>query len=189
LPVHDADEVRARALAAGATGDREPYDGYGTRNAWIVDPFGHRWGLNSPLHTARFRYRLGDVGYVSLWVPDAARAARFYAPVLGWEVAGGQVVGVTPATGLWSTDEGPDVFCCYAVDDVAAPVERVRDAGGHAEQPATRPFGSVADCTDDQGNRFAVYEQPGDARGERPPENGARDGDLSYLTLEVIDSA
>jgi uncharacterized glyoxalase superfamily protein PhnB len=49
LPVYDADEVRTRALAAGATGDRPPYDGYGTRNAWIVDPFGHRWGLHSPL--------------------------------------------------------------------------------------------------------------------------------------------
>lgn len=49
LPVHDVDVVRARALAAGARGDREPYDDYGQRNAWIVDPFGHRWGLHSPL--------------------------------------------------------------------------------------------------------------------------------------------
>jgi uncharacterized glyoxalase superfamily protein PhnB len=48
LHVHDADEVRARALAAGASGEREPSDDYGTRNAWIVDPFGHRWGLRSP---------------------------------------------------------------------------------------------------------------------------------------------
>ncbi|MGI8868257.1 MAG: VOC family protein [Mycobacteriales bacterium] len=49
LPVDDADEVRRRAMAAGATGDRAPYDGYGSRNAWIDDPFGHRWGLHSPL--------------------------------------------------------------------------------------------------------------------------------------------
>jgi uncharacterized glyoxalase superfamily protein PhnB len=49
LQVDDADEVRSRALAAGANGDREPYDAYGSRNAWIVDPFGHRWGLLSPL--------------------------------------------------------------------------------------------------------------------------------------------
>jgi uncharacterized glyoxalase superfamily protein PhnB len=53
LPVADADAVRARALAAGATGDRLPYDAYGTRNAWIVDPFGHRWGLQSPLPAGR----------------------------------------------------------------------------------------------------------------------------------------
>jgi uncharacterized glyoxalase superfamily protein PhnB len=49
LRVDDADEVRRRAMAAGASGDREPYDAYGSRNAWIVDPFGHRWGLSSPL--------------------------------------------------------------------------------------------------------------------------------------------
>ena len=49
LPVDDADEVRGRAMAAGASGDRPPSDVHGTRNAWIVDPFGHRWGLNSPL--------------------------------------------------------------------------------------------------------------------------------------------
>jgi uncharacterized glyoxalase superfamily protein PhnB len=49
LRVDDADEVRARAMTAGATGDRPPSDGYGSRNAWIVDPFGHRWGLHSPL--------------------------------------------------------------------------------------------------------------------------------------------
>jgi len=49
LAVDDTDRVRDRAMAAGATGDRPPYDAYGHRNAWIVDPFGHRWGLSSPL--------------------------------------------------------------------------------------------------------------------------------------------
>lgn len=38
----------AAALGAGAHTAREPYDGYRQRNAWMVDPFGHRWGLNSP---------------------------------------------------------------------------------------------------------------------------------------------
>lgn len=50
LPVADADATLAAALAAGAHTDREPYDGYGRRNAWLVDPFGHRWGLSSPIH-------------------------------------------------------------------------------------------------------------------------------------------
>lgn len=50
LPVADADATLAAALAAGATTDREPYDGYGRRNAWLVDPFGHRWGVHSPIH-------------------------------------------------------------------------------------------------------------------------------------------
>jgi len=49
LPVADADATLAAALAAGAHTDREPYDGYGQHNAWLVDPLGHRWGLNSPI--------------------------------------------------------------------------------------------------------------------------------------------
>ena len=49
LPVADADATLAVALAAGAHSNRDPYDAYGRRNAWLVDPFGHRWGLNSPI--------------------------------------------------------------------------------------------------------------------------------------------
>jgi uncharacterized glyoxalase superfamily protein PhnB len=49
LPVADADATLAAALDAGASTDRVPYDAYGQRNAWLVDPFGHRWGLNSPI--------------------------------------------------------------------------------------------------------------------------------------------
>lgn len=195
LPVDDADAVRSRAMAAGASGDREPYDAYGTRNAWIVDPFGHRWGLNSPL-TAPVEppasYRTGDVGYVSLWEPDVTRAADFYNAVLGWNIArehGNQVAAVVPATGLFGTSEGPNLFCCYAVDDVRAAADRVRAAGGAAGEPSLESYGLLTDCTDNQGTRFAIYEEPADHDGVRPPPNGRRQGDVSYLTLEVVDSA
>lgn len=192
LAVDDADAVRSRALSSGASGDREPYDAYGTRNAWIVDPFGHRWGLNSPVpapSTPQFRH--GDVAYVSLNVPDPERAAAFYTDVLGWEVtddSGRQrVAGATPHTGLFGAPGRPNLFCCYAVDDVVAAVQRVRDAGGRVGEPTREPHGLVADCTDDQGAAFAVWEiEDGVAR---PPANGRRSGDLSYLTLEVVDSA
>jgi predicted enzyme related to lactoylglutathione lyase len=190
LPVDDADEVRRRAMAAGAAGDREPYDGYGQRNAWIVDPFGHRWGLNSPLrapHATPSGYRHGDVGYVSLRVPDVDDAVTFYADVLGWTVTGGQVDGATPATGFFGAAGRPNLFCCYAVDDVPAAVERIQAAGGTASEPHREPYGLVADCTDDQGTDFAVWEIEGGAG--RPPANGRRSGDLAYLTLEVVDSS
>lgn len=49
LPVDDADAVLARAVREGATADdRGVYEGYGSRNGWFVDPFGHRWGISSP---------------------------------------------------------------------------------------------------------------------------------------------
>lgn len=193
LAVDDADATRARAVAAGATGDREAYDGYGHRNAWIVDPFGHRWGLNSPLATASAgrAYRHGDVGYVSLWTPDAARATDFYADVLGWTVSrehGNQVIGATPATGLLTATTGPNLFCCFAVDDVPAAIDAVRAAGGDASEPRSESYGVVADCTDDQGTPFAIYQEPGGHAGQRPPPGSVRHGDLSYLVLEVVDS-
>lgn len=192
LPVDDADAVRDRAIDAGASGDRPPYDGYGERMAWIVDPFGHRWGLHSPLPVTEPAYRSGDVGYVSLWVPEQDRAARFYRAVLGWDVSPGHrqhVSGQLPAIGMWSTAEGPTLYCCYAVDDVHAAVERVRAAGGTAGDPVDEPFGTVAECVDDQDTQFAVYQAPSGQAGVRPPQNGRRHGDLGYLTLEVVDSA
>ena len=49
LTVPDVDATLAEAVREGATpDDRGVYEGYGSRNAWFVDPFGHRWGISSP---------------------------------------------------------------------------------------------------------------------------------------------
>ncbi|NKY40799.1 VOC family protein [Cellulomonas septica] len=49
LEVDDVDVVYARAVAAGATADREPVDQGDERRGWLVDPFGHRWAIHSPV--------------------------------------------------------------------------------------------------------------------------------------------
>ena len=50
LQVDDVDAVYARAVGAGATGEREPSDQFhGNRNAVIRDPFGHRWMVSTPV--------------------------------------------------------------------------------------------------------------------------------------------
>lgn len=49
LGVDDVDATYAAAVAAGATPDREPSDQGAERRGWIVDPFGHRWALESPV--------------------------------------------------------------------------------------------------------------------------------------------
>jgi uncharacterized glyoxalase superfamily protein PhnB len=51
LAVDDTDAVLARLEASGGRRDREPEDARGERNAWVIDPFGHRWLLHSPLPT------------------------------------------------------------------------------------------------------------------------------------------
>ena len=110
-----------------------------------------------------------------------------------------QVPAATPPQGLWGGQPRATLFCSYVVDDATAAVARVRAAGGQAGDPVQRPYGLVADCTDDQGTRFAVHQYP--AAG--PPGAGAagtagaaaagpaaapRDGDLAYVTFEVVDS-
>ena len=141
--------------------------------------------------------RQGDIGYASLQVPDAGRAAAFYAAVFGWEYEPShnprarQVPGATPPQGLWGGQPRTTLFCSYVVDDAVAAAARVRAAGGRAGDPVRRPYGLVADCTDNQGTRFAVHQypaagQPGAAAAG--PAAAPRDGDLAYITFEVADS-
>ena len=50
-PVPDVDATFAVAVREGATADhRGVHDSNGERAAWFIDPFGHRWGIRSPLH-------------------------------------------------------------------------------------------------------------------------------------------
>lgn len=50
LTVADVDELFARAVATGATPQREPEDQpHGARHGTLVDPYGHRWMLSQPI--------------------------------------------------------------------------------------------------------------------------------------------
>src|SRR6202011_4754474 len=66
---------------------------------------------------------------------------------------------------------------------------RVRAAGGAATEPRQEPYGLLAECVDDQGSRFAVFEPPGGVAAAPGPPNGTRPGDLAYVTMEVVDAA
>jgi uncharacterized glyoxalase superfamily protein PhnB len=195
LEVADVDAALGRAVATGAHLERPAADYDYGRNGVIRDPFGHRWLISAPAPQPGIRH--GDIGYVSLWVPDVERAAAFYSTVLGWRYApaGGRqsrrVEGLTLPHGLWAADiEPPTLFCCYAVDDVTAAASRVAAAGGSAEAPTAQPYGLVADCTDNQGTPFALYQPPeGVGTSSAASRTGERQGDLAYVTMEVVDSA
>jgi predicted enzyme related to lactoylglutathione lyase len=190
LRVPDVADTVRRAVDAGGTLPRPMYDGYGSRNATIVDPFGHRWLLHTPLDTLPATDRQGDIGYAWLTVPDPDAAADFYAAVLGWQYqpghapGGRDVVGQSMPLGIGRGE--PGWHLSWAVDDVAAAVARVRAAGGTAGDPEDRPYGTAADCADDQGTVFALHRAGGQAR---VPENGERAGDLAYVTVHTPDSA
>lgn len=188
LEVPDTDATLERARMLGAQVQREPYENYGSRNAAIIDPSGHRWMLSGPVTGAAVTIQHGDVGYVSVWAPDAARAAAFYGHVLGWtyDPATGQVTNTRQPIGIFSVAGAGNLFCCYAVTDLDGARQAILTGGGQPGQTQEFDFGTVLDATDPAGTPFAVFlPTPGTPR---PELNGAGPGELSYLTYEVPDS-
>jgi uncharacterized glyoxalase superfamily protein PhnB len=189
LHVADTDATLERARARNAVVQREPYENYGARSATIIDPFGHRWMLSGPVTGAPLQIQHGDVGYVSVWTPDADRAAAFYGHVLGWSYDPDthQVTNTTERIDLYSVPGPPTLFCCYAVADLDGARQAIVDGGGTVDQLEDFDFGTVSGATDAQGTSFAVYQpKPGQPR---PALNGIGPGELSYITYEVPDSA
>jgi uncharacterized glyoxalase superfamily protein PhnB len=163
LEVDDVDGTTERARRGGAAVEREPADQPYGRSAVIVDPFGHRWTLLRPPARAT-RLRQGDIANVTMAAPDAQRTATFYEAVL-------QVPFSSDHPGAWRTEATspplsifpsqaaqPEVQLSYRVDDIAAAVERVRAAGGRADEPTRRRFGLSTECVDDQGMTFRLWQ-------------------------------
>jgi predicted enzyme related to lactoylglutathione lyase len=187
LPVADTDVTLQRARDLGATVLREVQENHGSRGATILDPSGHRWMLSGPLTGASLQIQHGDVGYVSINTPDAARARAFYAHVLGWSFDGHNVTGTGLSMGIFETPGPSTLFCCYAVDDLDAAREAIAAGGGTVGEPQQREFGTVLDAVDPSGTPFAVYRDT--AGTPRPALNGTGPGELSYITYFAADSA
>jgi uncharacterized glyoxalase superfamily protein PhnB len=166
LEVDDVDGTTERARRSGATVEREPADQPYGRGSVIVDPFGHRWMLLRP--PARVtRLRQGDVANVTMVARDAQRAKEFYEAVLQVPFSPGhpgtwRTEETTPPLGIFSSQTAEqEVQLSYRVDDIAAAVQRVRAAGGRADEPERMPYGLVSRCVDDQGATFRLW-QPAD---------------------------
>ncbi|MGZ5391066.1 MAG: VOC family protein [Mycobacterium sp.] len=189
VAVADTDSAVERARDRGATVRQETREAHGSRNAAIIDPFGHCWSLNGPTTGAAVAIQHGDVGYVSVWTPDAEQAAAFYGHVLGWEFDPDthQVTNTKQRIGIYSVPGQSTLFCSYAVVDLAAARQAIVAAGGTVDQLEQFDFGVLCGATDPAGTSFAVFEAaPGTAR---PELNGSGPGELSYITYEVPDSS
>jgi uncharacterized glyoxalase superfamily protein PhnB len=160
LTVPDVDAAVARAEEVGATVERRPADADYGRTAVIIDPYCHRWMLLTPARPTTPGPRPGDAVYLTLQVPDGARARDFYDAVLGWSAVPGrvpdgwQVEGTTPMIGIGGGTSEPGTVPMYAVDDIEVAVAAVRTAGGQAGEIERQSFGLSALCRDDQGLPF-----------------------------------
>jgi predicted enzyme related to lactoylglutathione lyase len=109
----------------------------------------------------------GDVSYLTIVVPELDAAQAFYGGVFAWTfnigpAGSAQVTGVTPQIGVTTQPESgpatPGVIVCYRIDDIAAAIHRVQDAGGQAREVVQRPYGLESLCVDDQGTPFYLHQ-------------------------------
>ena len=116
LTVPDVDARYARVVAAGGRPAGEPRDeAYGARSFSMIDPFGHRWMIQTPTvaptmeelqervegYTVTAPPAPGapapeapsrpvvELGYVTFAAPDTAHAIAFYGELFGWAGAPG----------------------------------------------------------------------------------------------------
>ena len=110
--------------------------------------------LSGPVTGAAVPIQHGDVGYVSVWTPDADRAAAFYGHVLGWtyDPATHQVTNTTQHIGIFSVASPQGMLCCYAVADLAGARQSILDGGGSVGESQEFDFGTVLDATDPAGH-------------------------------------
>jgi predicted enzyme related to lactoylglutathione lyase len=80
--------------------------------------------------------------------------------VFGWTFTPGRVddgwgvTGTSPMMGMHGGADRPAVVPMFGVRDVAAAVAAVRAAGGTSTEPELMPYGTTANCVDDQGVSF-----------------------------------
>jgi uncharacterized glyoxalase superfamily protein PhnB len=167
LTVPDVDAAVRRVEELGGTVDREPKDEPYGRSGVVIDPYGHRWLLQHPPpgEDGGTGPRPGDTAYLTLHVPDGARARDFYEAVLGWTIARGRVEdgweteGTTPLVGIAGGEhDHRGAVPMYAVDDIEVAVAAVTTAGGQAGGIEQHSYGRSALCRDDQGLPFWLGE-------------------------------
>jgi uncharacterized glyoxalase superfamily protein PhnB len=174
IHVPDSDRTVRLALAEGAELLRPITEQYGARSGVIRDPFGHRWFVATaveaddvPIEDVPGR-RFGDLGYVTLEVPDGDRAERFFSQLFGWKTHGGyqpgsyHVESITPPSGIHGREGAPEVRLFFRVDDIETTAARVRELGGQVLTITQYDSGGNAECVDDQGLRFDLFRpRPG----------------------------
>lgn len=115
----------------------------------------------------------GELAFFEIGVQDAERGKAFYEAMFGWTFETGPtghgfVIG-TPNVrgGMHGGDAGAAPYVFFAVDDIDAAIERVRELGGTVEdvdveggEDSVAEFGRFKLCRDDQGSSFGLHQPP-----------------------------
>jgi predicted enzyme related to lactoylglutathione lyase len=106
-----------------------------------------------------------QLGYFTMAVGDLDRAKAFYGAIFGWEFDEtakptdryAHVAGSDVPFGL-NDLSGPSARLYFRVDDVENATARVKELGGHIDEYGKSETGGYADCRDDQGNHFSLWQ-------------------------------
>jgi len=173
LYVAAVEEFVERATRGGAVVQRPIEEAHGSRSAWLVDPFGHRWNVGTPVYdeaAAASRRSPSEPYYMTLSSPDVERSAAFYGAVLDWEFSppnpngGRHVVNTTMPIGLrptqdeFATTAPGEIVMWFIARDFDAALDRVVTAGGTVVERNNWDSGREAICEDDQGVAFKLSE-------------------------------
>jgi predicted enzyme related to lactoylglutathione lyase len=116
----------------------------------------------------------GELTFIELGTDDVARARAFYERLFGWSFEpspfgrGFAIDLPNVRGGLHGGDRGASPYVFFAVDDLEAACDRVRELGGQIEEidvdeseDSTETFGRFKFCRDDQGSPFGLHQPPG----------------------------
>lgn len=105
----------------------------------------------------------GEIGHVTIGVPDVERATRFYSRLLGWtydepfpEYPHAADAGIS--LGIRRDDGGPTIGLAWRVPDLADATATARQLGATVDEASTFATGRGAMCTDTDGNQFFLWE-------------------------------
>jgi predicted enzyme related to lactoylglutathione lyase len=115
----------------------------------------------------------GELAFFELGVEDVERGRTFYEGVFGWRFEpgpSGQGFHIATASvpgGMHGGDAGAVPYVFFAVDDMEAALERVRELGGsvdetdvEGDEESIARFGRFKLCRDDQGSAFGLHQRP-----------------------------
>ncbi len=114
----------------------------------------------------------GEPAFFEIGVEDAEKGRAFYEAMFGWSFepgpGHGYMIGTqTLSGGIHGGDRGGSPYVFFAVDDMDAALQRVRELGGAVEdmdvegdEASQSSFGRFKLCRDDQGSPFGLHQPP-----------------------------
>lgn len=103
-----------------------------------------------------------ELGYITLKVGEIERAQTFYRELFGWEFVGtplgAHVKNTKLPVGLDASGPVSVPFIYFRVDDLAASTKKVEALGGSVRDRSENPSGLMAECSDDQGTVFSLWQ-------------------------------